>query len=437
MSDFSKTLRYLKRNGIKNTYYAVMERLSQRGVPYEYADIDEDEEFLERIKYRAIKPVLYSILVPVYETKEEYLRAMIDSCLAQTYDNFELILADASVSDKPRSIIEQYEDDRVKYVRVVENKGISENTNVALSVATGHYCVLLDHDDLLTKNALFEVTEAIMEAKSHGVSAKFIYSDEDKCDGTATKFFDPHYKRDIDVDLLMANNYICHLSVIETAIIKRLKFRGEFNGSQDHDLFLRVIGHVLFPDKKADYTNKDKIIHINKVLYHWRCHDESTAANPASKEYAYKAGKAAVRAFVKTYYGDVKVFESKHKGFYDVKWGKNIFDLRPEVGAVGGPLTGPVKIIHGIYNEDGTEEFAGLNKHYSGYMQRASLVQEAYALDIRTVTPAPEFQAVYDELIDLCDNAEEDEIRLISLNFAKHVHKGGKIMIYEPNLRKY
>lgn len=437
MSNFSKTIRYLKRNGFKNTYYAVMERLSQRGVPYQYAEIDEDTEREQRIKYRNDMPVLYSILVPVYETPREYLKAMIDSCLSQTYGKFELILADASASDKPHRIIDEYSDPRVKYVRVEDNKGISENTNVALSVATGHYCVLLDHDDLLTKDALFEVTEAIMNAKSEGIDVKFLYSDEDKCNGDATRFFDPHYKRDIDVDLLMANNYICHLSVISTDIIKRLRFRGEYNGSQDHDLFLRVVGQILFPEKKADYSNKKKIVHINKVLYHWRCHEESTAANPASKEYAYKAGKAAVRNFVKTYYGDVKVYESKHKGFYDVKWGSDIFDLRPEVGAVGGPYTGTIKIIHGIYNQDGTEEFSGLNKHYSGYMQRASLIQEAYAMDIRTITPSPEFQAVYDELIDLCENAEEEEIKLISLNFAKKVHKAGKIMIYEPNLRKY
>lgn len=432
MSDFSKAFRYMKRNGLKNTYYASLERLLERGVPYEYVTVDEDERELEKSAFSGKYPIFYSILVPVYETREEHLRAMIESCLNQTYGHFELILADASVSENPGMIINSYKDSRIKYTRLVENRGISGNTNAALSVATGHYCVLLDHDDLLTANALYEVTKAITEAKENGVDAAFIYSDEDKCNKDATQFFEPHYKKDFNLDLLLSNNYICHLSVLETGLIKSLKFRDEYNGSQDHDLFLRAAGKILFTDGGIDYNRAKRILHINKVLYHWRCHEESTAANPASKEYAYKAGRKAVRSFVKTYFDDVKVTGSKHKGFYDINWGNDIFSIRSDVGAVGGPVVGTFKIEHGIYGPEGSDEFAGLNKHFSGYMHRASLIQEAYALDIRRIKPAPQFKELYDELIDLCESADEDEIRLISLNFAKRVHKAGKILLYMP-----
>jgi len=434
MSDISKTMRYLKRNGIKNTFFAVAERLSQRGVPYNYAPISDEEADEQLRKYYSRYPIFFSILIPVYETGEPYLRAMIESCLEQTYRNFELILADASKTDKPKEIIETYSDSRIRYIKIADNRGISENTNVALAAATGHYSVLLDHDDLLTKDALFEAANAITEAKENGTEVKFLYSDEDKCDGEGKKFFEPHIKKDFDLDLLLSNNYICHMSVIDTRLLKTLKFRGDYNGSQDHDLFLRVAGALLYDNdnKKFDYSRSNLIVHINKILYHWRCHEESTAANPASKEYAYKAGRQAVKSFVKTYFAPVKVRESMHKGFYDVKWGPEIFEIRPDVGAIGGPLSGNFRIIHGIYNADGTEEFAGLNKNYSGYMHRAVLTQQAYALDIRTITPAPEFKQVYDELIELCENADEDEIKLISFNFAKKVHKAGKILLYVP-----
>jgi len=405
VGNISKTIRYLKRNGISDTYYAVLERLIYKDVSFS----DEKESDFEGPLDESIK---FSILVPVYETKEKHLREMIESCLDQGYPNFELLLADASKTDGPRTIIESYRDERVKYVKVLENKGISENTNVALDAATGNFCGLLDHDDLLTPDALYEMAMKISWAKLNGIKVNMVYSDEDKCDGEATKFFDRHAKQKLNLDLLLSNNYICHFSVIETSLIKELRFRGEYNGSQDYDLFLRVVGA----------SEPENVLYINKVLYHWRCHEASTAFNPASKEYAYVAGRKAIEDFVKNKYGvSVPVSELSHKGFYKVEWGNDIFNIRKDVGAIGNRVAGKKKITSGIIYESGNERFVNMNVHFSGYMHRAHLQQDVYALDIRTVSVRPELKEFYDGLMVKFDDfvktgkRSKDEIG----NFAK------------------
>lgn len=433
MSNLSKTISYLKRNGISNTYYAVKERLLNKDVPYTYADLSDNEALLQKEKYPLLKaPIKYSILVPVYETGEQYLREMIESCLNQTYYNFELILADASESNKPKDVIFTYEDARIRYIRLADNRGISGNTNEAVKYASGDYCALLDHDDVLTGNALYEMTEAIMSARAKGIKAKFLYSDEDKCNSDMSQFMEPHYKQDFNLDLFLSNNYICHFAVIETALIKELKFRDEYNGAQDYDLFLRIVGKLLL-DKNALIENADKtIIHIPTVLYHWRCHELSTAYNPDSKQYAYKAGGRAIQNFVKEHFGDYKVKPTDHLGFYQIDWGDDFFKVRPEFGAMGRVRTKMGKISQGIYNEDGTEDYVGLDKHFSGYMHRLTLMQEVYALDIRTITPSPKVKKLYDEMAELAAGANEEDIKAISLSFARELHKMGLKILFVP-----
>lgn len=382
MSNIEKTIRYLKRNGISNTYYAVMERLFYRDVPLCNAKSEPYDGPL-------YEDIAFSILVPVYETKEEHLRDMIDSVLSQVYPNFELILADASKTDNPKRVIESYSDSRIKYLRIKENKGISENTNVAIDEASYEYSALLDHDDLLTPDALYEMAVKISMARVHGTKVNMIYSDEDKCNGDASKFFGAHIKQELNPDLLLSNNYICHFSVIRTDLLKSLKFRGEYNGSQDYDLFLRVLLN----------SEPENILHINKVLYHWRCHESSTAFNPASKEYAYVAGKNAIKSYVKEKYGlDKEVTELSHKGFYRVEW-DDIFTERSDVGATARLLSYKNKVVSGIIDRKGVESFYGMNVHYSGYMHRAHLTQDIYAADIRAITPGPFVQEDYDKLM--------------------------------------
>lgn len=156
-------------------------------------------------------PLLFSILVPTYRTPENYLREMIDSVLAQTYGSFELILADASGDESVKQVVDTYEDKRIRYIRLAENKGISGNTNEALKHATGLYTGLLDHDDLLTPDALYENAMAIAEARSRGIRPQLLYSDEDKCDENGENYFCPHKKEEFNLDLILSNNYICHL----------------------------------------------------------------------------------------------------------------------------------------------------------------------------------------------------------------------------------
>ena len=429
MGNVQKTICYLKRNGFKNTYYAVLERLFYKDAPFNAVKNEPyDGPIFEDIKF--------SVLVPIYETKKEHLTAMIDSVLSQLYTNFELILADASVTTGPKEIIDEYadKDARVKYVRVAENKGISENTNVALAAATGDYCALLDHDDLLTPDALYEIAVKLSMARVKQTTINMIYSDEDKTNGDNSKYFGAHLKQNLNLDLIMSNNYICHFTVIKTDLLKKLKLRGEYNGSQDYDLFLRVIAE----------SEPENILHISKVLYHWRCHEASTASNPASKDYAYVSGRRAIEDFVKTKFGcEPKVIELQHKGFYKVCFDEpskdDVFKYRSDIGAVGSLYIRGNKVATGILNEDGTETFYKMNKHFSGYMHRAHLNQDVFALDLRTVTPAPILKEYFDTCMQkfnefaLKQNSKlaiDEYMKQISREFGEKVKEKGLLFLY-------
>lgn len=427
MGIIQKTTRYLKRNGLKKTYYAVLERLFCKDVPFRASKPCVETQIDEKIKF--------SVLVPVYETPEKYLREMIESVLGQIYGNFELVLTDASKTTGPKSVIETYTDSRIKYVRVEKNGGISENTNVAIDNATGDYCCLLDHDDFLVPEALYENALLITQKRLAGIDADMIYSDEDKCDGKAEKFFEPHYKEDFNLDLLLSNNYICHFTVIRTSVIKTLRFRKEYDGAQDYDLFLRVV----------KMSGADRIFHIGKILYHWRCHEASTALNTDSKEYAYVAGRRAVEDFVNSYYNAKPlVVELAHKGFYRVVWGDSIFSYRTDVGAIGTVRVKTNRIVNGIFMDDGRELFVNMNKNFSGYMHRAVTTRDVFCCDLRTVTPSPELKADYDELVSklekaykegLKGSALEDYVLALSVEFAKRVRSSGKLFLYDGLLQ--
>lgn len=209
-SNLKKTLYYLKRNGLRDTYLAALERLRKKE-DYRYEAPAEAVLKAQKEEASRMASLLFSILVPTYRTPENYLREMIDSVLAQTYGSFELILADASGDESVKQVVDTYEDKRIRYIRLAENKGISGNTNEALKHATGLYTGLLDHDDLLTPDALYENAMAIAEAKSRGIRPQLLYSDEDKCDENGENYFCPHKKEEFNLDLILSNNYICHL----------------------------------------------------------------------------------------------------------------------------------------------------------------------------------------------------------------------------------
>ncbi len=227
-----------------------------------------------------------SVIVPVYNCPEQFLSEMIDSVRRQTYPNWELCLADgASTAPWVRRVMETAaaQDRRIKVAFLDKNLGISGNTNAALAMATGEWVSLLDHDDTLAPFALHEVVAGI---NAHP-EADMFYSDEDKLDEHGHRV-GPHFKPDFALETLLSQNYICHLTTARTSMIREIGgLRPDFDGSQDYDLVLRLV-------EKAR-----KVVHIPKVLYHWRMHMQSTALNPGSKLYAFTAGQRAIADHLK------------------------------------------------------------------------------------------------------------------------------------------
>lgn len=180
IGNLRKAYYYLRKNGLKSAYYASLERImSEKGSPYRYEPPEEDclaKQRASASKYH----YKFSILVPAYETKEEYLQEMVESVLGQSYGNLELIIADASRSGQVRELIETYTDSRLIYLPLKENGGISENTNRALEAAAGDYVGLLDHDDVLTPDALYEMAAAINERENNGNTPWLLYSEDRK-----------------------------------------------------------------------------------------------------------------------------------------------------------------------------------------------------------------------------------------------------------------
>ena len=235
ISNLKKTLRYLKKNGIRPTYYAMKERMETESAD-DYTYVPPTEESLLEQKMKAEQMTTrFSILVPAFETKEEHLRAMIDSVLSQTYGNFELIISDASSSEKVEKVVAAYTDERIKYRKKGQNAGISANTSQALAYATGDYAGLLDHDDILTRDALYEMASCIEKYKKEGVLLQLLYSDEDKCDGMEKRYYEVNRKPDFNLDLLLSNNYICHFMVMKRQLMQELGFRSVCDGAQDYD----------------------------------------------------------------------------------------------------------------------------------------------------------------------------------------------------------
>lgn len=444
MSNLKKTLYYFERNGIKKTVYAVLERffLKQESYTYEKADAGR---LKEQKTYRFTFPCRFSILVPAYETKEAYLRKLIESVLVQTYGDFELIIADAGKSGRTEQIIKSYSDERIVYMSLENNGGISENTNAALKAAKGDYIGLLDHDDFLEPDALFAMARAIEDKKRTGEEVSFLYSDEDKCNSEGNIFFEPHRKKDFDLDFMLSNNYICHFLVMKAELMKELAFRKEYDGAQDYDLILRAAESVIreYGEKAA----KVKICHIPRILYHWRCHEESTAANPKSKEYAYSAGKRAIEAFLKEMGWKADVAETSHVGFYNIIT-NDIFSDIGRVGAAGGKVVGPGgKIRAGIYEEDGKIPFLGQYVHFSGYMHRAAMKQSAFALDLRCIKIRQDLIPVFEEITGMKYKTNiktglflwkeykksNAEWKNLSMAFCKKVSEEGYRFIFVPD----
>ena len=289
LSNFKKAYRYCRKNGIGPAFWAALERVAGGDTTYEKRLLSAAEREMQRDAVWD-KRELFSVLVPAYETDVRHFHEMIASVQAQTYGDWELVIADASPTDKLTREMGHYKDSRIRYLRLKENKGISENTNAALAAAAGSYIGLLDHDDVLEPDALYRMMEAIQSVvRETGIAPQMLYSDEDKGDGEMKRFYEPHRKVKFNLDLILSNNYICHFLVMKRELIQSLGLRGEFDGAQDHDLVLRAARRL--------WEEPERIVHVPHILYHWRCHTGSTAENPESKRYAYEAGRRAVADF--------------------------------------------------------------------------------------------------------------------------------------------
>ena len=225
-----------------------------------------------------------SILVPLYNTPEDFLLQMLDSVMWQTYENWELCLADGSDDEHSRvgEVVREYSlraNGRIKYEKLTENLGISGNTNKCYAMATGDYIALFDHDDILHPSVLYEYALKIEET-----GADFIYCDETTfCDNDINKMVTLHFKPDFSPDNLRANNYICHFTCFKASLLKETElFRSKYDGSQDHDMILRL-------------TRVAKnVCHVPKIMYYWRSHEGSVASGIEAKTYAIDAAKNAV-----------------------------------------------------------------------------------------------------------------------------------------------
>lgn len=281
----NKGIRCLHENGWRYTWEKVKRKIKNQ---QDFAAVAKkplftERELAEQRNHRFDRKIKFSIVVPLFNTPEKFLREMIQSVIDQTYSDWELCMADGSDaqhSDVER-ICRQYtkKDSRIKYKKLEKNLGISGNTNACLEMATGDYIGLFDHDDLLHPAALYEVMRAICEQ-----DADFVYTDENTFHNEPKDAFCPHYKPDFAPDTLRANNYICHFTVFKKQLLEKTGvFRPECDGSQDYDMVLRLT-------EKAE-----RMVHVPEILYYWRAHENSVAESVGAKPYVIEAAHKAIR----------------------------------------------------------------------------------------------------------------------------------------------
>lgn len=309
--NIQKGLRYLKHYGPKEFWIRLCERMEPEEVPYGpwFEKHKPSAEELERQRKKKWKnPPLISVAVPAYRTPPGFLEQMILSVKEQTYPHWELCIVNASRGeDGMEQVLGRYAggDERIRVKNLEENLGIAGNTNEALEMARGEFVGLLDHDDLLAPQALFRIAEAL----TADPQADAVYTDEDKVTTDLSEHFQPHFKPDFNLDLLRSNNYITHFFVVRTRLAREVGgFRKEFDGAQDYDFIFRCT------------EGAKKVLHVPEVLYHWRTHKASTADNPASKMYAFEAGKRAIEVHLARCGQEGTVSLRKDLGFYRVEY---------------------------------------------------------------------------------------------------------------------
>lgn len=348
----------------------------------EYADYDtwlrimrvsRQELFAQRKTKFSYAPK-FSVVVPLYHTPAKFLKALVRSMMYQSYANWELCLVNASPEDVHlTSLLENWamRDKRIRVIRLEKNLGIAQNTNAGIAASTGEFIAFLDHDDFLEPDALFCYVDALNKDKTIDV----FYSDEDKTDEYAAHYFYPHFKSDFNIDLLHANNYMCHFLAVRKSLVDTVGGLNEkFDGAQDYDFVLRLTEHT------------KKIYHCPRILYHWRCSNQSTAANQGNKMYAIHAGKAALNAHYKRIGWNARAQEGAVDGWYQTK-----FTLKEE------PL---VSIL--IPNKDHTDD---LDVCLNSFFERADYQNYEFII-IENNSVLPETFAYYEKIEKEHDNVK-------------------------------
>lgn len=312
-----KGFEYIRRNGVSRFWTLAKAKAFPAGKSYKewYEEhCPTKEELMRQREVEFSVQPLISIVVPTYQTPIPFLKDMIDSVRKQSYEKWELCIADGSLNGdendtkviRVREELNRYsmEDKRIKVVYLEENQGIAENTNQALALATGEYIGLFDHDDMLTPDALYEIVKAIND-----YDYDVLYTDEDKISEDSHDYKKPVFKPDYSPELLCANNYITHFFVTKKSIVDRLGgFRKEYDGSQDYDFIFRCVELA------------KKVGHVSKVLYHWRMHGGSVAGDPTSKMYAYDAGKKAIQSHYERVGIQANVKHMERLGLYHTEY---------------------------------------------------------------------------------------------------------------------
>lgn len=307
---FARGFRCLREHGFKYTWDRIKKRRKLRKSAAKELNNSCSREELERQRKEVFsKNVKFSILVPLYNTPLNFLKEMMQSVLDQTYSNWELCLADGSDgehSDVRKEVTKISKNDkRIKYKKLQENKGISENTNECIEMSEGDYIVLFDHDDILHPSALYEVMKAICNQ-----NADFVYTDENTFKEKIEDAYFPHFKPDFSPDTLRSYNYICHLTVFKKDLLQKAGggFRKEFDGSQDYDIVLRLTEVA------------DKVVHIPKILYYWRAHENSVASDISAKPYTLTAAKKALAEHLDRIGIKGMVCDSRIPSTYQIKY---------------------------------------------------------------------------------------------------------------------
>ena len=348
----------------------------------EYADYDtwlrimrvSRQELFEQRKTKFSYAPKFSVVVPLYHTPAKFLKDLVRSMMYQSYANWELCLVNASPEDVHlTSLLENWamRDKRIRVIRLEKNLGIAQNTNAGIAASTGEFIAFLDHDDFLEPDALFCYADALNKDKTIDV----FYSDEDKTDEYAAHYFYPHFKSDFNIDLLHANNYMCHFLAVRKSLVDTVGGLNEkFDGAQDYDFVLRLT------------ENTKKIYHCPRILYHWRCSNQSTAANQGNKMYAIHAGKAALNAHYKRIGWNARAQEGAVDGWYQTK-----FTLKEE------PL---VSIL--IPNKDHTDD---LDVCLNSFFERADYQNYEFII-IENNSVLPETFAYYEKIEKEHDNVK-------------------------------